>query len=48
MIIELINYWMFYKKFIGTKNEYENINKLMRNVYQVKIDAWKKLIDQQL
>jgi len=37
-----------YKKFIGTKNEYENINKLMRNVYQVKIDAWKILIDQQL
>jgi len=33
-----------YNKFLGTNNEYNKINLEMRQIYQVRIDAWKKLI----
>ena len=34
-----------YNKFIGTKQEYEKINKLMKIIYHIRIDVWKKLIE---
>jgi len=33
-----------YSKFLGTDQEYNKINMEMRIIYQVRIDAWKKLI----
>ena len=35
-----------YEKFIGTNNEYNVVNSMMRFIYQVRIDVWKKLIEQ--
>ena len=34
-----------YNKFLGDKQEYDKINNEMRKIYQVRIDAWKKLIN---
>ena len=34
-----------YNKFLGNKQEYDKINNEMRKIYQVRIDAWKKLIN---
>ena len=34
-----------YNKFIGTSNEFEKINKMMKTIYHVRIDVWKKLIE---
>jgi hypothetical protein len=34
-----------YNKFIGSQNEYDKINKMMKSIYHVRIDAWKKLIE---
>ena len=34
-----------YSKFLGTDQEYNKINMEMRRIYQVRIDAWKKLIN---
>ena len=33
-----------YNKFLGTNEQYKKINSEMREIYQVRIDAWKKLI----
>jgi len=33
-----------FTKFLGTSEEYERINKIMRNIYQVRINSWKKLL----
>lgn len=33
-----------FTKFLGTKEEYFIINKMMRNIYQVRIDSWNDLI----
>ena len=34
-----------FKKFLGNTNEYQKINYKMQKVYQVRINAWKKLIE---
>jgi hypothetical protein len=34
-----------YNKFLGTDDEYNKINFQMRQIYQVRINAWKKLIE---
>jgi hypothetical protein len=35
-----------YNKFIGNKDEYEKINKMMKTIYQTRIESWKNLIEQ--
>jgi hypothetical protein len=35
-----------YEKFIGNNNDYNIVNSIMRTIYQVRIDVWKKLIEQ--
>jgi len=36
-----------YNKFIGTNEEYNKINKMINNIYYIRINAWKKLIESQ-
>lgn len=34
-----------YNKFVGSSDDYNNVNRMMRNVYQVRIDAIKTLVE---